>query len=282
MYKTLGLNKISINKCIVAIPARLESSRLPNKLILDIEGKPMLQHVLERCKNSTKNMKVVLCTDNKILEELAINLEIPFLKTSKECDSGSQRISEVVDKLVGMAWDENLDKLDEQNKKELISQTGIINVQGDQPFLDSSILSKMESYLINTFPAPDVVTPIYPLKPENIHNSAVVKTIIGHSGRAIYFSRAAIPHIRDVNKSEWHLNNIYWGHIGMYGYRGDVLSNWNNLKTSKLEKIEKLEQLRIIESNYNVSTFVTNGDSLSVDTLEQLEEARKIAKSFYN
>lgn len=261
------------------MPARLESSRLPNKVILDIGGKPMIQRVIEICKEASNTMKVVLCTDNKKLEELAIKLNIPILYTSKECNSGSERISTVIEKLVGIAWGEELKYLNLEKRKSFISQTGIINVQGDQPFLDPLNLLKMEKFLKETTPVPEVVTPIYKLKPESIHNPAVVKTLVDRCGRAIYFSRSAIPHVRDIPKSSWHIHTNYWGHIGIYGYRGDILATWNNMANSKLEKLEKLEQLRIIDAGFKISTFLSEQDSLSIDTFEQLEEARKIIKN---
>ena len=118
---------------------------------------------------------------------------------------------------------------------------------------------------------------MYRLSAETIHNPAVVKTLLAHDGRALYFSRSAIPHVRDVDPAEWHRYSTYWGHVGMYGFRGDVLADWGQLPVSPLEDLERLEQLRLIEAGHTIATFPVDGTSLSVDTPEQLEEARLLA-----
>jgi 3-deoxy-manno-octulosonate cytidylyltransferase (CMP-KDO synthetase) len=107
----------------------------------------------------------------------------------------------------------------------------------------------------------------------------VVKTLVSADGRALYFSRSAIPHVRGVAPECWHEHAPYWGHVGIYGYRADVLARWDGLPASPLEEIEKLEQLRLLEAGIGIATFTVEGESLSVDTLEQLEQARAIAAS---
>ena len=124
---------------------------------------------------------------------------------------------------------------------------------------------------------PAVVTPVYRLKPDSIHDPAVVKALLAHDGRALYFSRSAIPHVRDIDPINWHKYTDYWGHVGIYGFRGDVLSSWDQLPGSDLEDLERLEQLRLIESGLTVATFRVERTSLSVDTAEQLEQARQMA-----
>ena len=108
----------------------------------------------------------------------------------------------------------------------------------------------------------------------SVHNPNVVKTLLAHDGRALYFSRSAIPHVRDVAEVDWHQHTTYWGHVGMYGFRGDVLAAWDQLPASPLEDLERLEQLRLIEAGLTIATFRVEGTSLSVDTAEQLEQAR--------
>ena len=122
------------------------------------------------------------------------------------------------------------------------------------------------------------MTPIYKLSPNKIHDQNVVKTLVGNGQQAIYFSRSALPHIRGVDQSEWHKFYSYWGHVGIYGYRGDVLAKWSELENAKLSELESLEQLKLIESGYKIGTFEVKGESLSVDTYQQLEEARRIAR----
>ena len=256
---------MAIQKCVVAVPARLQSSRLPNKVLADIGGKPMIQRVLERCRESTAVDTVVLCTDSQELQQRAAAWGFPVLMTAESCSSGSDRIASVADALMELAWG---------NATPVAEQTAVINVQGDQPFIDPQVIDAMAAEFRRLDPVPAVVTPVYGLKPETVHNPNVVKTLLAHDGRALYFSRSAIPHVRDVDPSEWHRHTTFWGHVGMYGFRGDVLAGWNRLPASPLEDLERLEQLRLIEAGLTIATFEVQGTSLSVDTAEQLEQAR--------
>ena len=258
---------MAIQKCVVAVPARLQSSRLPNKVLADIGGKPMIQRVLERCRESTEVDTVVLCTDSQELQQRAAVWGFPVLMTAESCSSGSDRIASVADALMALAWGDATPAPE---------QTAVINVQGDQPFIDPQVIDAMAAEFRRLDPVPAVVTPVYGLKPETVHNPNVVKTLLAHDGRALYFSRSAIPHVRDVDPSEWHRHTTYWGHVGMYGFRGDVLTGWNRLPASPLEDLERLEQLRLIEAGLTMATFEVQGTSLSVDTAEQLEQARSM------
>ena len=109
-----------------------------------------------------------------------------------------------------------------------------------------------------------------------MHNPNLVKTLITSKKEIIYFSRSALPFIRDKDKETWSTEYQYWGHVGIYGYRGDILQQWNSLPESNLEKLEKLEQLRLIDAGIKFSAFEVEGDFLSIDTQDQLELARKI------
>ena len=258
---------MAIQKCVVAVPARLQSSRLPNKVLADIGGKPMIQRVLERCRESKAVDTVVLCTDSQELQQRASAWGFPVLMTAESCSSGSDRIASVAAALMALAWGDATPSAE---------QTAVINVQGDQPFIDPEVIDAMAAEFRRLDPVPAVVTPVYGLKPETVHNPNVVKTLLAHDGRALYFSRSAIPHVRDVDPSEWHRHTTYWGHVGMYGFRGDVLEGWNRLPSSPLEDLERLEQLRLIEAGFTMATFEVQGTSLSVDTAEQLEQARSM------
>ena len=256
---------MAIRKCVVAVPARLQSSRLPNKVLADIGGKPMIQRVLERCREAQRLEAVVLCTDSSELKALAEGWGFPVLMTAESCNSGSERIASVAHPLMALAWGE---------AAPVAEETAVINVQGDQPFIDPAVIDAMAEKFQSQAPVPAVVTPVYGLKPDSVHNPNVVKTLLAHDGRALYFSRSAIPHVRDVAEAEWHQHTTYWGHVGMYGFRGDVLAAWDQLPASPLEDLERLEQLRLIEAGLTIATFRVQGTSLSVDTAEQLEQAR--------
>ena len=256
---------MAIRKCVVAVPARWQSSRMPIKVLADIGGQPMIQRVLERCRQARSIEAVVLCTDSAELKAQAEGWGFPVLMTAESCSSGSERIASVAPFLMALAWGD---------AEPVAEETAVINVQGDQPFIDPAVIDAMAEEFQSRDPVPAVVTPVYGLKPESVHNPNVVKTLLAHDGRALYFSRSAIPHVRDVAESEWHQHTTYWGHVGMYGFRGDVLAGWDQLPASPLEDLERLEQLRLIEAGLTIATFPVQGTSLSVDTAEQLEQAR--------
>lgn len=253
--------------CIVAVPARLESSRLPGKVMADIGGMPMLQHVLTRCNKATAPEAVVLCTDSPELMEAANSWGFNAILTSPLCESGSERIASVAEELLAFVG------------SSAPASTIIINVQGDQPFIDPAVIDAMASEFNRRTPTPEVLTPVYRLIPGKVHDPNVVKTLLAADGRAIYFSRSALPHVRDIDPEHWPEHATYWGHVGLYCFRADVLQRWNALPHSFLEHIEKLEQLRLIEAGIRIETFHVAGDPLSVDTSEQLVQARAMAAS---
>ena len=268
---------MTIQRSVVAVPARLASSRLPGKVLAGIGGKPMIQRVLEQCAKAHGPAAVVLCTDSSRLQQLAGGWGFPVLMTSEACSSGCERLASVADQLVARAWGESADGWESGTRAKRMASTAVINVQGDQPFLEPDVVTAMVDEFGQRDPVPSVVTPVYRLQPDTIHNPAVVKTLLAHDGRALYFSRSAIPHVRDVDSASWHKHTDYWGHVGMYGFRGDVLSTWDQLPSSPLEDLEKLEQLRLIEAGHTIATFQVKGTSLSVDTAEQLKQARQMA-----
>jgi 3-deoxy-manno-octulosonate cytidylyltransferase (CMP-KDO synthetase) len=253
---------------VVAVPARLDSARLPGKVMADIGGRPMLRRVLERCALARRPAATVLCTDSSDLVEAAESWGFPALLTSAECASGSERLAEALERLTAFADGEGATDLRE---------TVILNVQGDQPFIDPAVIDAMAAEFERRSPTPEVLTPIYRLGAEALHNPNVVKTLVSADGRALYFSRSALPHVRGVDPADWHAHAPFWGHVGLYGYRADVLARWLELPPSPLEHIEKLEQLRLLEAGVGIGTFVVSGDFLSVDTAPQLEQARAMA-----
>ena len=252
---------------LVAIPARLESSRLPGKLLADIGGKPLLQRVLERCLEAQQPAAVTVCTDSEQLRDLIsqwpLSRPVPVVMTPSNCSSGSERLAVALPQLL-----QHVEVTD-------LGSCWVLNVQGDQPFVDPALIDAMaDDCRKATSP---VLTPVYPLTADKIHNPAVVKCLLAHDGRCLTFSRNALPHIRDVAPAQWHQHTTYWGHVGIYGYRADVLARWEQLPDSPLEALEKLEQLKLLEAGIPINGLKVEGDCLSVDTPEQLEEARAMA-----
>lgn len=218
----------------------------------------MLRRVLDAARTAPSISEVVLCTDSEEVMGCAIGWGYRVLMTSPTCSSGSERIASVVDQLQGDV---------------------VINVQGDQPFVDPLVIESMCGVFRARSPSPAVVTPIYRLPAEKLDNPDVVKVVVGAGQRALYFSRAPVPYVRGVQRTEWHQEAVHWGHIGMYGYQVDVLRNWSQLLPSRLEETEKLEQLRLLENGITIETYeiiAHSRNTLSVDSPADLERAREL------
>tara|TARA_B100000242_G_C43055460_1_gene493984 strand:- start:20232 stop:21035 length:804 start_codon:yes stop_codon:yes gene_type:complete len=267
-----------LKKFLIAIPARLSSKRLPDKILADINGKTMLQHVIERCDEVNRDVKIVVCTDSNEIVLLCEKLGYQCILTSEKCTSGTERIASVINELLENIWEFKLDNFQNNKFQKCLESTVIINVQGDQPLLDPKIIEEMIDIFLSNDDSPEVLTPIYKLKSEEIHNPNVVKTLITHKNRIIYFSRSPIPYMRDEDSTNWHNFHQYWGHVGMYGFSAKVLKNWFSFPYSKLENVEKLEQLRLIEQGINIEAFQVKCNSISVDTIDQLNKVRKLMK----
>lgn len=243
-----------MHKCNIVIPARMASTRLPGKMLKLLGGKPVVQHVIERALKVRNCQSVYVVTDSNEIVQLASSLGIKGLLTSPECRSGTERIVSVLNKLDG-DW--------------------IFNVQGDEPFVDVALIESMIDGSANT--SADILTPVYPLKSiEEVLNPNVVKVVRNCNDFALYFSRSPIPFVRDVSQEEWLQKTIFWGHLGIYGYRRSVLEEYVNLPVSPLEQAESLEQLRFLSNGFRILTLEAQGRSVAIDTQEDLLLAEKI------
>jgi 3-deoxy-manno-octulosonate cytidylyltransferase (CMP-KDO synthetase) len=245
-----------MSKAIVVIPARLASTRLPNKPLLEIAGKPMLWHVYQRCTQASKIAAVHVATDSQVIVDLVKSWGGKAWLTDENCNSGTERIATIAS------------KLDAQY---------IINVQGDEPLLEPQIIDDIVDAFANTSPTPHIVTPACKIKAEDIFNPNVVKMIIRHDGYALYFSRQPIPYIRDIAAQElWGQEFVFLGHLGIYGYSKELLLNYHHLPPSPLEQAERLEQLRFLQAGIGIFTYPTEYKHFSVDTPQDLEKIRAI------
>ncbi len=236
---------------IGVIPARYGSTRLPAKALAMIHGKPMIQHVYERCLKSKLLNEVMVATDDKRIYDAIMSFGGNVVMTSRKHKSGTDRIGEAVKNI----------------KCDIV-----VNIQGDEPMIsaaniDKAILPLIEggvnvSTLCKTISSADEIT-----------NPSVVKVVKDKNGMAMYFSRFPIPFNREKSK-----NVTYCKHIGLYVYRKEYLSKLVQLKPSKLELAEKLEQLRILESGETIKVVETNIDSHSVDTPADLRKVRKLIR----
>ncbi len=216
----------------------------------------MLQRVLDQCATATRAHDVFLCTDSDELRDIASGWGYRTLMTPASCTSGTDRIA-----LAAQQLDHDV----------------IVNVQGDQPFVDPKMIDSVIADFVSRSPRPMMLTPIFVLKPEAIVSPNSVKVVRRSNGDAIYFSRSPIPFQRDAQPAEWTKHTTYWGHVGLYAYSQEALAAWRTFPSSVLEDLEKLEQLRFIEHGVAVSTIVVDEPLGEVNVAEDLDLARKIA-----
>ena len=238
-------------KTVVVIPARLKSSRLPNKVLLDIGGKPLIQRVWERVKTAKKVDDIYIATDNQEIADSVKSFGGKYILTSEKHQSGTDRIAEAVKNI-----DVDL----------------IINVQGDEPLIDPSLIDSFvelfkDDYEVYFASAMHQIGSL-----EDLDNPNIVKVIRDLKDNAIYFSRSRIPFSRDGEIS----TENYFQHIGVYAYKKAFLLEYSKLPQTFMERTEKLEQLRAIENGFKIRMVETDYRSVGVDTLEDLEKVRKI------
>ncbi len=236
------------------IPARYGSSRLEGKPLKDICGKPMIQHVFERAKQSKLLTEVIVATDDIRIFNTVIAFGGNAQMTSIEHLNGSSRIAEVARSRQGDI---------------------IVNIQGDEPLINPSLIDEAVSALINDLSASMSTLCRRIESPEDINNPNVVKTVFDLNGYALLFSRSPIPYPRHFE------GYSVYEHIGIYCYRRDFLLEYITWPQTPLEKTESLEQLRILEHGYRVRVVNTQTkyEGLSVDTQEDLEKVRKIVSA---
>lgn len=248
---------INNNDFCVIIPARLNSSRLPNKVILDINGVPMLiRVVLQAQKSKAKN--VFVATDNEKIINICRKYNVNYFLTSNKPKSGTERIVEVV-------------------KKNHINENIIINVQADEPLINPKKINHIANHILkNKTPMATIAS--YINNENDLMNSNIVKLVIDNFKNAVYFSRSSIPFNRS-NFEEY--KKIYLKHIGVYAYEKSFLYNYNKLKISQIEKMESLEQLRVLYNGFKISVLTIKEDnSLGVDTLEDLNNVKNYLNNF--
>ena len=235
-------------KNIILIPARLDSSRLPNKLLLNIDNKSIIQHTYENSKNSKYAHKSLILVDSQKLYNHCKKFTDDVMITSDKHNSGTERIIEFLHK----------------NEK----FENIVNVQGDEPFLSSDLIDKLFLELNN---GEGIVT--FGFFSENTNfqnNNSEVKIVLDKNSHAIYFSRSDIPYDRDKNN-----NNRKLIHIGLYGYKSAELILFDSYKNNVLENIEKLEQLRFVENNKKIKVLITDDKTIGIDTINDYKKAIK-------
>jgi 3-deoxy-manno-octulosonate cytidylyltransferase (CMP-KDO synthetase) len=235
------------------IPARYASTRFPGKPLVDIGGKPMIQKVYEQASKALSN--VCVATDDDRIYKAVKHFGGRVVMTSPDHQSGTDRCTEAL----------NILENEEQRTYDVV-----INIQGDEPFIDPELLTTLSGCFMSS--VTEIATLVKPLKhEEDLLDPNKPKVIFNMAFEAIYFSRWPIPYLRQFPKEVWHARHPYFLHIGLYGYRSDILREITNLKPSDLEVAESLEQLRWIENGYKISVRSVDHDSIGIDTPEDLE-----------
>lgn len=238
-------------KILGIIPARYASARFPGKPLIDIRGKSMICRVYEQSCRAASLYKTVVATDDERIFNHVKDFGGEVLMTSSKHPSGTDRCGEVAEKL-------NTEKPE-----------AIINIQGDEPFIDPKQIDLLAGLFHD--PSTRIGTLVKKISsPSDLDSATVMKVVVNVKDEAIYFSRSPIPYCRNFPREEWLSQHTYLKHIGIYGYRTDVLQQLIGLAPSSLEKTESLEQLRWIENGYRIRVAFTDIESFSIDTPDDL------------
>ena len=245
-------------KFIGIIPARYQSSRFPGKPLAMINNKPMIQWVFE---NMTKAVvEVWVATDDKRIFKAVENFGGKAVETLSTHQSGTDRCAEAA---------------------RIIAETTnfdvVVNVQGDEPFIQPKQIELLKSCFTADAEIATLTKRIE--STEELFNPNRPKVVTDNQQNALYFSRSPIPFVRGSENENWLSKHTFWGHIGMYAYKSDVLQKISKLKHGDLEKAESLEQLRWLENGFKIKTAVTEHQSIGIDTPEDLLQALQLLKN---
>jgi len=237
-------------KVLGVIPARLGSTRLPEKILRSLGGKPMIQHVWERAKRAKKLEDVIIATDDVRIQQCVEGFGGKAFMTRKDHPNGTSRIAEVMNHF----------------KQEIV-----INIQGDQPLVDPNALDEIVSVLEKSKDVEMLTLAVRMTDRASYENPNVVKLVCDVDGNALYFSRATIPFFQGKQDCAF----SFLKHLGVYGYRRDFLLKFVAWEPGILENTEKLEQLRVLERGRSIRVIETAYDFISVDTEEDLQDVEK-------
>ena len=239
------------------IPARYASSRFPGKPLIDIEGKSMIQRVYEQASLASSLSHIYVATDDERIYKHVESFGGKAIYTKENHPSGTDRCMEA---LINIG----------------IKAEYVINIQGDEPFIDPSQIELLAALCNGQTELATLMIKVD--RHDVLFDLGEVKITLNTNMEALYFSRMVIPFIKGVEQSDWHLHHDYYRHVGMYAYRTDILEAICKLSPSSLEKAESLEQLRWLEHGYKIKCAITEHDSHCIDTPEDVEKVLKLMK----
>ncbi len=237
------------------IPARMASSRFPAKALADIGGKSMVQRVYEQASAAKKTDKIIVATDHDDILQHVRDFGGTAVMTSEQHPSGTDRCREALD-------------------KEAADYDYVVNIQGDEPFIHPDTIDELAGLLDGHTPLATLVNQVK--EAALLFNPSIMKVIINQQYQALYFSRECIPYLRGYDKREWLQHHTYYKHVCIYAYRTDILREVTKLPVSSLERAESLEQLRWLENGYPIKVGITEHESISIDTPEDLRRAKQL------
>jgi len=240
---------------IAIIPARYASTRFPGKPLIDIAGKSMIQRVYERASQAKSIQTVVVATDDRRIADHVQSFEGQFIMTSESHSSGTDRCAEAA--------------------SHFLDADIIVNIQGDEPFIKPEQIDLLTSCFQND--SVSIATLVKKVEDaEELFNANIPKVTVTKDMKALYFSRSTIPYLRGAEQSLWFDKHVYFKHIGIYGFRRDILKKLTTLPISPLEKAESLEQLRWLEHGYQIQTAETQFQSHGIDVPEDVEKVIRL------
>ena len=238
------------------IPARYASTRFPGKPLADIRGRSMIRRVYEQASKSRLVREVVVATDDQRIADHVISFGGKVVVTSTEHPSGTDRCHEAL-QLMGGQYDY------------------VINVQGDEPFIDPKQIDELAGVLQDG--TIEIATQMIAIRSQaDLFDRGEVKIVLNDRDEALYFSRMAIPYLKGVEEQAWHLHHTYYRHVGMYAYRRDILEKITRLPVSTLEQAESLEQLRWLQHGFSIKCVRTGFESHCIDTPDDIERVLRI------
>jgi len=241
---------------IAIIPARYKSNRFPGKPLAPINGRPMIQHVVERARAVELLSRVVVATDDERIARCVESFGGEYVMTREDHVSGTDRLAEAAETLGVSEHDI------------------VVNIQGDQPVFPEKIIHEVTEPLLED-PALPMSTLIYKIiREEEIYDPNHVKTVFDRDFNALYFSRSSIPFQRNPEEA----SPTYYKHLGVYAYRKGFLLTFVALPEGEWERFEKLEQLRALEFGYRIRVVLTEYDSVEVDTEEEIHRVEALLK----
>lgn len=239
-------------KIIGIIPARFASTRFEGKPLVEIDGKSMIQRTYEQAAKCTELTAIWVATDDERIFNHIKNFGGNVIMTADTHPSGTDRIAEAL-RIVATDVD------------------AVINIQGDEPFIQPAQIEKVAAMLRQ--PHTQIATLAKQLnRNEDILNPNIVKVVFDANGKALYFSRSPIPYMRGVDPSVWVTHTNFYKHIGLYGYQKSILFEITKLSPSRLELAESLEQLRWLEAGFSIQIGITDLETIGIDTPEDLQK----------